>query len=400
MTRKTRAALSVAQTVGAALIAFALLAPSAHAADLDVSGWMPYWRVAESIRDAKRHLSDVDSLHPFAFTVKESGSLSDQAKLTKSRWKSFFKAADKADVDVLPTVMWNDGAAIHATLSDEDSREDHIESIVKMVRKGKYDGVDIDYEGKLAETKPYFSLFLQELKDELNGKQLSCTIEARTPPSSLYRDIPAVIEYANDYDAIGDVCDRVNIMAYDQGRAVYAMNEANKGQPYSPVADVDWVREVVNLAAQSIPKSKIYLGIPSYGYEYQVVVQPDWYSDYVRLWSFNPNYIEDIADDEDIEPYRTNAGEAGLTYFANKEEKRIPKSIKAPKGTPEGLEAAARALAYANSTGESITVNFATWDDEEAVEQKVSLAEELGLAGVALFKIDGGEDQGIWDALE
>jgi spore germination protein YaaH len=400
MTRKSRYALGLVQSTGAALIALALLAPTAFAADVEVSGWMPYWRVSESIKDAKKHLDYVGTVHPFAFTVKSNGTLSDQAKLTKSNWKNFFKAADKADVDVVPTIMWADGAAIHATLSDESEREEHIEKIVAMVKKGKYAGIDIDYEAKWAETKDYFSMFLRELEEELGGKVLSCTIEARTPPASMYRDIPANIEYANDFAVIGKVCDRVNVMAYDQGRAVYAMNEANKGQPYSPVADLDWAREVMELAAQSIPKSKLYLGIPTYGYEYQVVVQPEWYSDYVRLWSFNPGYIEDMADDLDIEPYRTNAGEAGLTYFANGEDKKIPRSIKAPKGTPEGLQAAARALAYANQTGNTTSVNFATWNDGEAFAEKVELAEDLGLAGVAIFKIDGGEDQDIWDALE
>lgn len=399
MTSENRPLLALVQSLGAALIALALLAPSAHAAEVEVSGWMPYWRVSESIKDAKRHLDDLDVVHPFAFAVKSDGHLKDQLKLNRSTWKSFIKAAGKADVEVIPTVMWADGAKIHEILSDEGDREDHVDAIASMVRKGKYDGVDIDYESKWAETRPYFSLFLEELAEELDGKTLSCTIEARTPPSSLYREIPANLEYANDYAVIGRVCDRVNIMAYDQGRADIVLNESKAGQPYNPVADVDWVRKVAVLAAQSIPKDKIFLGIPTYGYEYTVTVSPNWYRSYARQWSFNPSYAEDLADDEDIEPYRTRAGEAGLTYFANDEDDDIPRSIKAPKGTPEGLEAAARALAYANKTGNSITVNFATWTDDVAFGQKVDLAEELGLAGIAIFKIDGGEDRGIWEAI-
>ena len=220
------------------------------ASDLEVSGWIPYWSGNSGIRDAEKRLSVLDEIHPFSFSVKSDGTLLDLLGLDKSAWKRLIRKADSKDVLVTPTVMTSDGAMLHALLSDPVRRAAHVRHIAQMVEEGDYDGVNIDYEGKRAETKDFFSLFLKELKAAIGTKQLSCAVEARTPPDSLYRTLPPVIEYANDYAAIGTHCDRVQIMAYDQQRADIKLNDARRGAPYMPVSDTEWVRKVVALAVQ------------------------------------------------------------------------------------------------------------------------------------------------------
>lgn len=389
----------------AALVAALLVAPSvSFAADLEFSGWIPYWKAKEGAKDAHAHLDQLDALFPFAFTVKKDGSLKDEAKLSKSNWKKLFAEARKDGVPIIPTVMSGDGALIGKILADEDSRAEHIEAIVKMVQKGKYDGVDIDYEGKKASGRENFSAFLVELGHELDaqgsGKILSCTIEARTPPEALYRDVPETIDYSNDYAVIAEACDRVNVMTYDQQRADLDENSAKKGEPYYPVADVDWVRKVAELTLESIPAEKIHLGVATYGRELELTVEPEWYRDYGSLWAFNPSYAEKLAKKKKIDIFRAKSGEAAFSYFEDRKVAKKTAKVEVPDGTPEGLLAAAQALAYANETGETVVVNYLTWSDAEAIEQKIDLAEELGLAGIAIFKIDGGEDKGIWKLVD
>jgi hypothetical protein len=77
--------------------------------DFTVSGWIPYWRDSEGIKDAKKHISQIDTLYPFAFTVKSDSSISDQANLTDKEWTSFIKFARGKKVEVIPTVMWSSG---------------------------------------------------------------------------------------------------------------------------------------------------------------------------------------------------------------------------------------------------------------------------------------------------
>ncbi len=372
----------------------------AATSNFEVSGWIPYWRVSGGTRDAKAHLDQLSEIHPFGYSVKENGTLKDLAGLKKSIWKSLIKNARKENVRVVPTVMWSDGQDIHRILSNSKLRKAHIKAITSMVNRGDYDGVDIDYEGKLAETKDYFSQFLKELKEALDDKILTCAIEPRTPPDSLYRTIPATLQYANDYVAIGTYCDRVQIMAYDQGRADIKLNDAKAGAPYIPVADVDWVRKVVNFTMQTIPKEKIILGIPTYGREYEVTVSPNWYQGYRQIRSLNPNDALDTADDADVTPSRNRAGEISFSYLPESSTLKLPKSLIIPADTPKGNLVAARALAYANQTGQTVTFNLVWWSDAKAIEQKINLAHELGLRGVALFKIDGAEDRDMWDFIQ
>ena len=370
------------------------------AADLELTGWIPYWRVSGGTRDARNHIEELSEIHPFGYSVTEDGELKDLAKLKKSSWRKLFREADKEDVRIIPTVMWSSGPQIHKILSNPVSREDHIDEIVSVVKKGKFDGIDIDYEGKLAETKDYFSLFLKELKAELGNKMLTCAVEARTPPSSLYRTIPTNLQYANDYAAIGRYCDRVQIMTYDQGRADIKLNDLKAGAPYVPVADVDWVRKVVELTVQLVPGNKIVLGVATYGREYEVTVAPNWYKSYRTIRSLNPDDALDLADEYDVTPSRNRAGEMSFTYLPESSKLKFPKSLTIPTDTPKGNTIAAKALAYANQTGQTVTFNIVWWSDAKAIEDKVDLAKEFGLRGIAIFKIDGEEDRDIWDIFE
>jgi spore germination protein YaaH len=361
-----------------------------------VSGWIPYWSDTPGTKDAKRHINDIDVINPFAYVVRSDGTIRDLAGLDEKNWRDLFKVARRKDVAIIPTVMWSDGAQIHGILSGTTTRAAHIAAIVAMVKTGKYDGVDIDYESKLAETKNHFSQFLKELKKSLGKKLLTCAIEARTPPESLYHTVPTNLEYANDYTEIAKHCDRIALMTYDQQRADLILDRAKNGAPYMPLADVDWVRKVVELALKDIPKEKLVLGIPTYGHHYEVTVAPEWYKDYRRIGALNPPDALDIAKKYRATPTRNKAGELSFTYLPEHTVYTLRPGLTIPKNTPKGDTIAARALAHANATGEEVMFNLVWWSDAEAVGDKLDLAKEYGLLGVALFKIDGEEDQNIW----
>ncbi len=386
----------------AVLIAsYVLFLPFAASAEViskpfEISGWVPYWRSATGTAETMAQLDTFTEVNPFGYTVKDNGSLNDAAQLLAEPWPTLQKAAKERHVRYIPTVMWSDGPAIHAVLSDPQLRAAHIKQIVDEVYTQGFDGIDIDYEAKLAETKPYFSLFLKELYKAMGNKWVMCTIESRTPIESRYYGVEVHRDagiYANDFDAINKYCDRVRIMAYDQ-QSVDLQLAAGTKEPYSPVADTRWVEKVVNEAAKSISKRKIVIGVPTYGYEYDVTAYADGYA-YDLLWAFNPQYALDIGAEYNVASVRNAAGELSMTYFPKSGLFSLPR----PSSPWGGNLVALAAAAVAAGNNSNLTFRMLWWSDAEAIGEKVALAKKLGVRGVAIFKIDGGADPKMWDAL-
>ena len=369
---------------------------TAHGASNQVGAWLPWWSEEAATEDALDNIRDLDVIYPFVFEVKEDGSLLNRVDFKDDHWDDLLDEAGDRRVDVIPTIAWFDGPAIHAVLSDEDAREEHIEEIVDMVRKYRFDGVNIDYESKLAETIDYFSDFLKELEDELGRKDLTCTIEARMPAESRYRIVPDDIQYANDYRAMNKYCDWVEIMTYDQQRADLLLNDERRGVPYVPVADTDWVEKVIKLPIEDIDEDKIMLGVATYGRAWDITVAPEWYRDYDRVAALNHKRIIELADKYDAPIGRTEGGEAVITYFPEDSVWKIFNQLPTPKGTPKGYEAAAKALMVATYADIEVPVRMVTWSDADAIEEKLDLVDKYDLRGTAIFKVDGEEDEDMW----
>ena len=375
----------------AVAIGVALLLPTVSLAktseSFEISGWIPYWRAELGAQSILPNLSTFTEVNPFVYSVKQDGSLFLNSPLDSEPWAGLRAKAKELNVRFIPTVMWANPDAIDDVLRDPAKRTEHVRGIVREVYARGLDGIDIDYEGKYARTRPYFSLFLKDLYEAMGyDKWVMCTIEARTPLDSRFSSpeaIPTDIEYANDFPEINKYCDRVRIMAYDQGRFDLKLNDM-KGHPYVPVADTDWVEKVMRLTAEDIDTDKLVIGVATYGYEYDMftehasgqvaavaaILNEDDTMRYSRLWSFNPGYALDFAAKLGLIPTRNSAGEMQITYPASQ------------------------------SLGSAIPLPFATrimsWSDAGAIDEKAKLAKELGLRGIAVFKIDGGQDPNAW----
>ena len=349
--------------------------------------WIPYWKKTEGASSTLAHLDTLTQISPFAYELQTDGTIKNALKIEEEPWTTLIAEAKKKKIKVYPSILsypanTTEKKAIYTLLSVKKKRQAHVKAITSLVKTNKFDGIDIDYEAKTAETGPYFSTFLTELSTALHKdkKKLICTIEARTPPESRYattsKEILSKVEYANDYKVIGKVCDQVRIMAYDQSTDDAKLTNQNKqvGNTYAPVADIEWVKKVATYALWDIPAKKIILGVPTYGYKYEVIASSTGPASYRRIGSMNFNYADELVKSIGQIPSRNNAGELSFTY-----------------STSTGIN------------GEALGgfKQYLVWySDAEAIADKMRIAKLYGLGGVAVFKIDGGNDPKIWDVLK
>ena len=141
---------------------------------------------------------------------------------------------------------------LHTLLSNPQYRHRLVNELCSEMEQYHYDGVNIDFEFIAPADAGHYVLFLQELKAAMGAdKQLSVAVFGRT----------AKDKWASgyDYQALGQVADRVVVMAYDY----HYLNTAP-----GPIAPHWWVEQVADYMVSIMPAEKVLLGMPTYGYDW------------------------------------------------------------------------------------------------------------------------------------
>lgn len=219
-----------------------------------VSGWIPYWLQALAFQSVENHPKIFRSISPFWYAMTSSG---DVLNLPNAEDSTILTYARAHGIAVNPLITNSfDSELISAVLNDPVLRQRHVQNIVDKLVQMNYPGIDINYENLFVRDRELFVLFVQELKDALSAvsKQLIVSVHAKTDPMGAWSGAEA-----HDYVGIGQAADVVRVMGYDfhwQGSA-----------PGS-IAPADWVDAVLAYAVSTIPKNKIELGVPTYGYDW------------------------------------------------------------------------------------------------------------------------------------
>lgn len=342
---------------------------AAMPANFTVSAWIPYWAKTAGTKSATAHLKYFNELHPFSFEVQPDGTIIDRMKLDQTPYKELIQTAKKNNVKIIPTFLWTGPTAMKNTFSDTTKTQTHINKIIELAQSIGASGVDIDYEGKRMEDKALYASFFQKLSTALHAKNLtlSCTIEATatSKPSDRLLLLKATSPWSNDLAKLNKYCDTIRLMAYDQmpQTTTSTWTEKTDKRPYAPNSDIAWVRKVLDYNLKFIDKSKLVLGIPTYGWDTQYTKLKTGGYSYEIMKSMPFADGIQLAKDNNVKPTRDASGGLSFTYVKN--------------GTNRVVYLAdATSLQYAY---------------EEAKKRK--------LKGVTLFKIDGAEDSQIWNIL-
>lgn len=134
--------------------------------------------------------------------------------------------------------------------------ENLIRNLITVMQQKGYQGVDIDFEFILAEDRDAFTAFVRQTADVMrtNGYRTSVALAPKTSA-----DQKGLLYEGKDYPALGEAADSVLLMTYEWGYTY--------GPPMA-VAPINQVRRVVEYAVTEIPREKIDLGIPNYGYDW------------------------------------------------------------------------------------------------------------------------------------
>jgi spore germination protein len=133
-----------------------------------------------------------------------------------------------------------------------------IQEMLRVVGTYGYSGVNVDFEAVPHRDRVAFSAFIQAVAEAMRPAAyltvLSVPAELEDNPNDSWTG-------AFDFKALAPNVDILQLMTYD---------ENGPWGPPGPVAGLDWVEPCVQFAVSVVPSSKISLGIPVYGYDWNL----------------------------------------------------------------------------------------------------------------------------------
>jgi spore germination protein YaaH len=223
----------------------------------------------------------------------------------------------RAGLKVIPTMTdGTDKLVLSGYLSSATTRTTLVKTIVDLVMKNNFDGIDLDYEGfafvdgntTWNTTAPRWVAFVKELSIALraNNKLLSVSTPYLFNPKEAQK---GYFVYA--WAEIASSIDRLRIMTYDFS--------VSKPGPMGPLS---WTEKTIQYAISVMPASKVYMGLPGYGRDWITSVNgkcpttaPPGLVAGAKAATFKMNYAEaKAAIDGAIPTFNEQYSEATYSY--------------------------------------------------------------------------------------
>ena len=256
---------------------------------------------------------------PFWFSLKSTTVIRDDYVSGNPSWPMADTVClmRRAGLQVIPTMTdGTDKLVLSEYLSNATTRTTLVKTIVELVMKNNFDGIDLDYEGfafvdgnsTWSKTAPRWVAFVKELSVALraNKKLLSVSTPYLYNPNEAQK---GYFVYA--WAEIATSIDRLRIMTYDYSVA--------KPGPMGPLS---WTEKTIQYAISVMPASKVYMGLPGYGRDWITSVNgkcptsaPPGLIGGAKAATFKMNYAAaKAAIDGAIPIYNEKYGEATYNY--------------------------------------------------------------------------------------
>lgn len=212
-----------------------------------------------SLQSFTTHADKIDILVPAWYSTDGNGLV----------WggpnPDILKTAAAHHVPVMPIVALMVQADLHKLLTTPAARSAFIASLLSECKKYPYSGFQIDFENVIWTDRDSLSAFVTETAAALHQEKLRLTIATVPnapgfPGKSNYSHwLYANWRGAYDLKALAESADLICLMTYDQN---------TRWTEPGPVGGYPWTAQNLDYALQFLPKEKLSLGIPLYGYHW------------------------------------------------------------------------------------------------------------------------------------
>jgi spore germination protein YaaH len=213
----------------------------------------------KSIRDFFAHSSQIDLLVPTWYQVDENGLV------TGAPEPAALAQAQSEKLPIMPIVALFNKRSFHVLATSATAQAQMNAALIRECKLHGYTGFQFDLENVEWTDRDALSAMVKTTANALHaaGLQLSIATVPNAPgyPGSggfakwIYTDWRG----AYDLAAIAKSVDLVCLMTYDQN---------TRWTTPGPVAGWQWTVDNLNYALQFVPKEKLSLGIPVYGYHW------------------------------------------------------------------------------------------------------------------------------------
>ncbi|EIT85595.1 hypothetical protein A374_10178 [Fictibacillus macauensis ZFHKF-1] len=297
-------------------------------------GYIEPFNEQKAIAEVKKNARHLSYTAIFSYQVKQDGSL-----IAVKDEKLIKEIKKQGSLPMFVLTNFENGtfspSIAHALFTNQQAMNTVISQVLTTMKNKRYAAINVDFEHIKPEDKTRYNTFLHKLlsKAKANGY---VTSTALAPKTSGTQSGPWYT--AHDYKTHGQLADYVVLMTYEWGWS---------GGPPMAVAPITEVRKVLEYALSEIPRTKIILGAPLYGY--------DWPLPYKKG-----------------NPFAKRISPEGAAQLAI--DQKIPLQYDARVDAPY--------FYYRDATGKKHVVWF---ENEASMQAKYNLVKEKGIRGVAYW---------------
>lgn len=288
------------------------------------------------------NVKKVNTISPTWFSIASNDGTLDSLALA-----DYVDTAHSNHMEVWPLVdNFSENIDFTAVMNSTSARNKIENQLIAAAIEYSFDGINVDFENISEDAADGYIQFMREL-----------SVMCRKNGIVLSVDVPVPMDFTAHYNrkALGEVCDYLMIMGYDEH---YAGSEEA-----GTVASLSFEEEGIQNTLQEVAAEKVVSGIPFY----------------TRLWCTTTN--EDGTTTVTSEAMGMNQAQQTL------ENNQVEASWDETTGQN-----------YAQFNGESGELYQIWLEDTESLTRKLELIKNYDLGGVAEWKL-GLEDDSVWDLI-